>query len=355
MTDTYTSVQWNPFKKSYDRVLLLGVLGYLVLFVVGGKLLHPGGEHFDEPVLLIRALGTCAFLLLHIALAIGPLARLDRRWLPLLYNRRHLGVTTCVLGLLHSALTTLFYGGFGVKSPLAALLGGYDGGGTLSGFPFEVLGFGALSVMFLLAATSHDFWLANLGASTWKAIHMAVYPAYALLVGHVALGALQSERHPALAGLVGLGALTLTVLHLAAAFAERRRDGQMTTRPAADGWIDAAAAADVPDGRALAVRAAGGERIAIFRQGERLWAVQSVCAHQGGPLAEGRLTDGCITCPWHGYQYQPEDGRSPPPFTERIPTHELRVVDGRVHVRAEPLPPGTARDSALHSCSESRS
>ena len=48
---------------------------------------------------LIRALGTCALLLLHVILAIGPLARLDRRFLPLLYNRRHLGVTMFLLAL----------------------------------------------------------------------------------------------------------------------------------------------------------------------------------------------------------------------------------------------------------------
>jgi sulfoxide reductase heme-binding subunit YedZ len=347
MTNAYTTVQWNPFKKGYDRVLVLGVLAYLVLFVVGGKLLHPGGDHFDEPVLLIRALGTCSFLLLHVALAIGPLARLDTRWLPLVYNRRHLGVTTFLLGLGHFVLATLFYGGFGVIDPLSAILGGYDGGGTLTGFPFEVLGFFALVVLFVMAATSHDFWLANLGASTWKAIHMAVYPAYALLVAHVALGALQTERHPVLAAMVGVGALSLIALHLAAGLAERRRDAAMTDAPDADGWLDAGPAADVPDGRSVTVCAPGGERLAVFRQGARLWAMESRCAHQGGPLAEGLLVDGCITCPWHGYQYQPEDGRSPPPFTERIPTHDARVVEGRVQVRAVGHAPGTARDPAL--------
>jgi hypothetical protein len=57
-------------------------------------------------VLLIRALGTCAFLLLHLVLCIGPLARFDRRFLPLLYNRRHLGVATFLVGLFHGALAT---------------------------------------------------------------------------------------------------------------------------------------------------------------------------------------------------------------------------------------------------------
>jgi sulfoxide reductase heme-binding subunit YedZ len=50
---------------------------------------------------------------------------------------------------------------------------------------------------------------------------------------------------------------------------------------------------------------------------------------------------GCITCPWHGYQYDPATGASPAPFTERVPTFNLRVRAGRVEVHCRPNPPGT--------------
>ena len=43
------------------------------------------------------AFGSCAFVMLTVILSIGPLARLDRRFLPLLYNRRHFGVLTFVI------------------------------------------------------------------------------------------------------------------------------------------------------------------------------------------------------------------------------------------------------------------
>jgi nitrite reductase/ring-hydroxylating ferredoxin subunit len=75
-------------------------------------------------------------------------------------------------------------------------------------------------------------------------------------------------------------------------------------------------------------------------------AVSGVCQHQNGPLAEGKIVDGCITCPWHGYQYLPENGRSPEPFHERIPTFRVRIVDGRVWVDPRPLPPGTPVEPA---------
>ena len=86
----------------------------------------------------------------------------------------------------------------------------------------QALGFFALLVLFLMAATSHDFWLHNLTAPIWKRIHMLVYVAYALLIGHVALGALQSETSPLLAALLGVGLAAVVTLHLAAAFREHR-------------------------------------------------------------------------------------------------------------------------------------
>ena len=45
----------------------------------------------------------------------------------------------------------------------------------------------------MMAATSHDFWLHNLTAPVWKALHMCVYVAYTLIVLHVMFGVLQGE------------------------------------------------------------------------------------------------------------------------------------------------------------------
>ncbi|MEX2214874.1 MAG: hypothetical protein WD768_12135 [Phycisphaeraceae bacterium] len=59
---------------------------------------------------------------MHIVLCIGPLARLDKRLLPLLFNRRHLGVITFMLGLLHALLVLVWYHGFGSVSPVHSLL-----------------------------------------------------------------------------------------------------------------------------------------------------------------------------------------------------------------------------------------
>ncbi|MGB1992779.1 MAG: ferric reductase-like transmembrane domain-containing protein, partial [Flavobacteriaceae bacterium] len=42
-------------------------------------------------------------------------------------------------------------------------------------FPFQVLGFFALLIFTIMAITSHDFWLKNLGPKVWKSLHMGVY------------------------------------------------------------------------------------------------------------------------------------------------------------------------------------
>jgi DMSO/TMAO reductase YedYZ heme-binding membrane subunit len=71
------------------------------------------------------------------------------------------------------------------------------------GFPFETLGITALTILFLMAITSHDFWLRFLSPPFWKALHMAVYLAYGLLVLHIALGAMQNQRSPLIPILLG--------------------------------------------------------------------------------------------------------------------------------------------------------
>src|SRR5439155_16736495 len=96
--------------------------------------------------------------------------------------------------------------------------------GSLADFPFQALGFAAILILFLMAATSHDFLLHNLSAPVWKRLHMLVYVAYALLIAHVTLGALQSETSPILAGVLGAGLTVVTALHVSAATAERRVD-----------------------------------------------------------------------------------------------------------------------------------
>jgi sulfoxide reductase heme-binding subunit YedZ len=343
MSVAYTSVQWNRQKKLYDAVLVGGVAAFLVGFSVGTKILFP---RVTDEIMLIRAFGAGAFLLLHIILCIGPLCRLNPIFLPLLYNRRHAGVTCFLLGLIHAALVILTYHAGSDTNPLVSIFVSSPLTPSVAGVPFQPFGFFALVILFLMAATSHDFWLANLTAPVWKALHMLVYFAYALLVLHVAFGALQGEASPVYVTTMALGLATVVGLHLTAARRERALDQTGLTSAATDGFVDACAVADIPENRARVV-CLSGERVAIFKYDGKISAVSNVCQHQNGPLGEGKIVSGCITCPWHGYQYQPDTGASPPPFVEKVPTFKVRVTKGRVMVHPKPNPAGTKVEPAL--------
>ncbi len=343
MGEAYTSVQWNRQKKFYDAVLLGGLAAYLTIFGVLTKALFP---HVTDEIMLLRAFGTAAFVLLHIILAIGPLCRLDRRFLPLLYNRRHAGVTMCLLGVVHSALVIITYHAGGDTNPILSIFKGSPISSSIAGVPFQPFGFFALLILLLMAATSHDFWLANLSAPVWKSLHMLVYVAYGLLVLHVTFGVLQAEVNPVYAIVMGCGLATVLGLHIGAAVKEATADRARPEAKADDGFVDACAVADITEKRARIV-CLSGERVAIFKYDGKISAVSNVCQHQNGPLGEGKILDGCITCPWHGYQYVPATGASPPPFVEKVPTFNVRVKNGRVFVHPKPNLPGRRAEPAL--------
>lgn len=340
MVHTYRCIGWNRQKRVYDLTLTAGVLTYLASFSLVSVGVH---AEITAETLLIRAFGTLAFLLLNVTLSIGPLTRLEPRLLPLLYNRRHLGVATFAAALIHALLSLVQFHSWGDLAPPVSLLVSNGTYTDLAFFPFQVLGLAALAILFLMAATSHDFWLQVLSPVVWKSLHMVVYLAYVLLVGHIALGVLQAETHAGLVAVLVASVAWVAGLHIVAAWRERRTD-QQRSRIKVEGdarWVDAGAVASFEDGRAKVVLV-GAERVAVFRDGERLFALGNVCAHQGGPLGEGRVRDGCAVCPWHGYEYRLESGHSPPPFTEQVPIYELRLREGRVQVKAQSLAAGTS-------------
>ncbi len=350
MSVIYDPIHWTPHKKLYDRLLLTFVVLYLALFCGLQAVLFP---QVTIETLIIRATGTLAFLMLHIILCIGPLCRLNTRFLPLLYNRRHFGVAMFFIGLVHGAFSIFQFHALGNADPIVSVFVSNTHFGSLTRFPFQSLGFFALMILFVMAATSHDFWLKNLTPPVWKTLHLGVYLAYALLLMHVMLGVIQLEQSPVLIGLVGLGMFTVAGLHVVAAYQQTKKDraaqparteAAISNIPA--GFVHACAVSDIPENRAKMLLIQG-ENIALFKYDNKLSAVHNLCKHQNGPLSEGKIIDGCITCPWHGYQYLPENGQSPPPFTEKVCTYDVLVEDAQVYLNPTPYPEGTARPPAV--------
>src|SRR6266542_2237443 len=132
MSVQYGAITWNRQKKVYDVTLVSLLVLYLVVFVGVGIWRNPSAT---AETLLIRAFGTAAFLLLNVVLCIGPLSRLDRRFLPLLYNRRHLGVTTFLLGLAHGGFALFQFHALGNVNPLVSPFISNPRYGSVADFP----------------------------------------------------------------------------------------------------------------------------------------------------------------------------------------------------------------------------
>ncbi len=342
MSVKYIPVQWNNNKWLYDGVMLVGVGLFLYVFLNASPSVLGYEPPINPQVHNARAFGACAFAMLTVILCIGPLARLDERFLPLLYNRRHFGVMTVFVAITHASYIIDWYFAFSMSDKYEALLFANTSYGQLAGFPFEIFGVFALVVLVILAATSHDFWMKFLTPPVWKRIHYLIYPAYLSVVAHISLGILQDQQAHAFTVIFIIGALLVGLLHLLAALSERKRDRALS----AEGvdWVEVADVSSFRDGFAKIRLLPNGERVAVYLMDGRLSAISNACAHQNGPLGEGRIIDCLVTCPWHGFQYDVRNGRSPAPFTEMVPTYNLRLEGSSVQVDPKANPPGTPVD-----------
>lgn len=347
MSLAYVPVGWNRQKKRYDLILFSLIITYISVFITCNIIFD---SQITHETMLIRATGTLAFLLLNVILMIGPLTRINKKFLPLLYNRRHLGVTMFFMGAFHGIFNIIQFHSQGNINPLLSVFVSNTHYGSFVDFPFQSLGFFALLILFLMAASSHDFWLHNLTPRVWKTLHMMVYLAYALILMHVMLGVIQLESSPVYFLMITIGAGTLIVLHMVAGIKENAADRKKYSLQR-DGFYEVCDVYDIEENRAK-MFCLGPERIAVYKYDGKLSAVNNVCKHQNGPLGEGKIIDGCITCPWHGYQYLPHNGRSPAPFKEKVATYDVRVNGTKVWVNPAPYPEGTERPTAIISQNE---
>jgi methionine sulfoxide reductase heme-binding subunit len=335
---SYQAVGWNRQKKIYDWLMTGFCLLYLLFFCVLTLLFNPDVT-FETG--LIRSSATLALLLLHIILSIGPLCRINPKFLPLLYNRRHVGVTMFLVASVHAVFGILQFHSLGNTNPLISLFTSNTRYGSLADFPFQALGFFALLIFFLMAITSHDFWLHQLSPRVWKTLHMFVYLAYLLIIMHVMLGVIQYETNPVFVLILFVGSLALIVLHVYAGWKEVKKDN-ISYGLQKKGFVKICSVFEIEEDRAK-MFCVDKERIAVFKTEGKLFAVNNVCKHQNGPLGEGKIIDGCITCPWHGYQYIPKNGQSPAPFKEKISTYDLKLEGSEIWLNPTPYPEGTER------------
>jgi nitrite reductase/ring-hydroxylating ferredoxin subunit len=100
-----------------------------------------------------------------------------------------------------------------------------------------------------------------------------------------------------------------------------------------ENWTAVAKEAEVSEGATHGAEV-DGRPILLYREHGQVFALEGVCTHAGGPLAEGEVRDGVVTCPWHGSQFRLTDGavcHGPATFPQ--PRLEVRLQSGQVEVR----------------------
>jgi nitrite reductase (NADH) small subunit len=92
----------------------------------------------------------------------------------------------------------------------------------------------------------------------------------------------------------------------------------------------------------------GNRQIAVFSAEDEFYALSNYCVHQGGPMCEGLLSgtmdtdeDGellynvdrrVVSCPWHGWEFDVEDGKHLSDPQYRLPSYDVVVEDEQLYV-----------------------
>ena len=103
-------------------------------------------------------------------------------------------------------------------------------------------------------------------------------------------------------------------------------------------WQVVARFDDLAPGGSFLVEFAGRD-VALFREGDDLFALDDRCPHAGASLCGGPVEDGVVTCPWHSWSFRLRDGAWTGNPRIRTRTYAVRVVGGDIQLRDSAEPP----------------
>jgi 3-phenylpropionate/trans-cinnamate dioxygenase ferredoxin subunit len=99
-----------------------------------------------------------------------------------------------------------------------------------------------------------------------------------------------------------------------------------------EGFVTVAKVGEIPEGGIKVVRV-GDQSLALFHVEGSYHALEDVCTHDGGPLAEGILEDHVIECPRHGARFDVRTGAVLSlPAIEPVPRFDVRVIGDEIQV-----------------------
>jgi 3-phenylpropionate/trans-cinnamate dioxygenase ferredoxin subunit len=100
-------------------------------------------------------------------------------------------------------------------------------------------------------------------------------------------------------------------------------------------WIDAGPAGSLADGQAKPI-AVGRRMLAVVRSGDKYFAIEDICTHDGAELTGGEIEGDEIICPRHGARFCLRTGEAlTPPAYEPVRVFETKIEGGHLWVRAD--------------------
>jgi nitrite reductase/ring-hydroxylating ferredoxin subunit len=97
-------------------------------------------------------------------------------------------------------------------------------------------------------------------------------------------------------------------------------------------YVKVAKTSDLNDNSARLVET-GGKSIALICADGEYYALANTCTHVGGPLCEGPVTGGTITCPWHAAQFDVKSGKAlAGPARADVACYAVRVEGGGIEI-----------------------
>lgn len=100
-------------------------------------------------------------------------------------------------------------------------------------------------------------------------------------------------------------------------------------------WVAVGKLSDIPALGARVVRTPNGN-VAVFRTaGDRVYALDDRCPHRGGPLSQGIVHGGRVTCPLHDWAIDLDAGQAVAPDQGCVKTYPVRVENGTIEIDLE--------------------
>jgi nitrite reductase (NADH) small subunit/3-phenylpropionate/trans-cinnamate dioxygenase ferredoxin subunit len=91
---------------------------------------------------------------------------------------------------------------------------------------------------------------------------------------------------------------------------------------------------DLAEGEARTIEVAN-KLIAVFRRGDRYFAIDDVCPHMGASLSEGYVENGIVTCPWHAWRFRLADGAWADNPRIKIGCYPVQVVGDEIRLAVD--------------------